>query len=60
MSYVRTAKELPLLSDQEIERAAVQYGFAPPDNGGRGDSSGSTSDNADLKPTREDREYSEK
>jgi hypothetical protein len=60
MSYVRATKELPLLSDQEIERVAVQYGFAPPDNGGRGNSSGSTSHNADLKPTHEDREYSEK
>lgn len=31
MSYVRAAKELPFLSDEEIERAAVQYGFASAD-----------------------------
>lgn len=31
MSYVRTAKELPFLSDEEIEEVAVQYGFAPAD-----------------------------
>ena len=27
MSYVRAAKELPLLSDQEIEREALRYGL---------------------------------
>ncbi|KAJ5202099.1 uncharacterized protein N7498_006762 [Penicillium cinerascens] len=33
MSYVRAAKELPYLSDEEIEQAAVQYGFVPADTG---------------------------
>ena len=27
MSYVRAARELPYLSDEEIERMAVEYGF---------------------------------
>jgi hypothetical protein len=33
MSYVRAAKELPFLSDEEIEQAAVQYGFVTGDTG---------------------------
>jgi hypothetical protein len=33
MSYVRAAKELPKLSDEEIEQKALEYGFG----GGGGD-----------------------
>jgi len=33
MTYVRAAKDLPFLSDEEIEQAAVQYGFVPADTG---------------------------
>lgn len=33
MSYVRAAKELPFLSNEEIEQAAVRYGFVPADTG---------------------------
>lgn len=29
ISYVRAARELPYLTDEEIERMAVQYGFGP-------------------------------
>ncbi|KAA8649322.1 hypothetical protein EYZ11_011634 [Aspergillus tanneri] len=31
MSYVRAAKELPKLSDEEVERVAMQYGFGGAD-----------------------------
>ncbi|PKX89128.1 hexose carrier protein [Aspergillus novofumigatus IBT 16806] len=31
MGYVRAAKELPRLSDEEIERVAIQYGFGSAD-----------------------------
>ncbi|KAJ5646398.1 hexose carrier protein [Penicillium lividum] len=31
ISYVRAAKELPFLSEEDIERAAIQYGFIPAD-----------------------------
>lgn len=27
ISYVRAAKELPYLSDEDVERVAIQYGF---------------------------------
>jgi hypothetical protein len=33
MSYVRAAKELPFLSNEEIEQAAVRFGFVPADTG---------------------------
>ncbi|KAJ5374389.1 Major facilitator superfamily domain general substrate transporter [Penicillium concentricum] len=55
MTYVRAAKEMPFLTNEEIERTAMQYGFAPPDAAGHGDS-GSKSDNGELKPAHEDRE----
>jgi sugar porter (SP) family MFS transporter len=29
ISYVRAAKELPYLSDEDVERIAIQYGFGP-------------------------------
>ena len=29
ISYVRAARELPYLTDEEIERMAIQYGFGP-------------------------------
>ncbi|KAJ6084458.1 Major facilitator superfamily domain general substrate transporter [Penicillium sp. IBT 16267x] len=29
MSYVRAAKELPYLTDEDVERVAIQYGFGP-------------------------------
>ncbi|CAG7917405.1 unnamed protein product [Penicillium olsonii] len=31
ISYVRAAKELPYLSDEDVERVAIQYGFGSPD-----------------------------
>jgi sugar porter (SP) family MFS transporter len=31
IGYVRAAQELPYLSDEEIERMAIQYGFGPAD-----------------------------
>lgn len=31
MSYVRAAKELPYLSDEDVERVAIEYGFGPAD-----------------------------
>ncbi|KAJ5631715.1 Major facilitator superfamily domain general substrate transporter [Penicillium longicatenatum] len=31
ISYVRAAKELPYLSDEDVERVAIQYGFGPAD-----------------------------
>lgn len=31
ISYVQAAKELPYLSDEDIERVAIQYGFSAPD-----------------------------
>jgi hypothetical protein len=31
MTYVRAAKELPHLTDEEVERVAIQYGFGGPD-----------------------------
>lgn len=33
ISYVRAAKELPFLTNEDIERAAMQYGFVPADTG---------------------------
>jgi hypothetical protein len=50
MTYVRAAKEMPFMTNEEIERTAVQYGFAPPDAVVQGDS-GSSSDNGEFKPT---------
>ncbi|PYI04463.1 hexose carrier protein [Aspergillus sclerotiicarbonarius CBS 121057] len=42
MSYVRAAKELPHLSDEDVERVAMQYGFGTagdgPKEGGSGNS----------------------
>lgn len=31
ISYVRAANELPYLSDEDIERVAIQYGFGSTD-----------------------------
>ncbi|KAJ5731034.1 Major facilitator superfamily domain general substrate transporter [Penicillium malachiteum] len=31
MSYVRAAKEMPYLTDEDVERVAIQYGFGPAD-----------------------------
>jgi hypothetical protein len=31
ISYVRAAKELPFLSDEDVERVAIQYGFGAVD-----------------------------
>lgn len=31
LDYVRAARELPYLTDEEVERAAIQYGFGAPD-----------------------------
>lgn len=36
MSYVKAARELPFLSDEEIERKAVEYGFVDGDVEGVG------------------------
>lgn len=33
ISYVRAAKQLPFLSNEDIERAAMQYGFVPAEAG---------------------------
>ena len=32
MSYVRTSKEMPFLTDREIEQKAREYGFVDSDN----------------------------
>ncbi|KKK12881.1 hypothetical protein P175DRAFT_0435517 [Aspergillus ochraceoroseus IBT 24754] len=45
MSYVRASKELPFLSDEEVERVAIQYGFGPADSDANG-SDGTESDGA--------------
>lgn len=37
ISYVRAANELPYLSDEDIERVAIQYGFGAADEGKSGD-----------------------
>ncbi|EAW10860.1 hexose carrier protein [Aspergillus clavatus NRRL 1] len=39
MSYVRAAKELPFLSDEDVERVAIQYGFGSANDVKGGDSS---------------------
>ncbi|KAJ5915834.1 hexose carrier protein [Penicillium verhagenii] len=44
MNYVRAAKELPFLSDEEIERAAMQYGFGPAEGDGTTVASSSNED----------------
>ncbi|KAL2214842.1 hexose carrier protein [Thermoascus aurantiacus ATCC 26904] len=46
MSYVRAAKELPYLSDEDVERVAVQYGFGPVDVDAK------SSDSGELNATR--------
>lgn len=38
MTYVRAAKELPFLTDEEVEQVAIQYGFGPADQPASGDS----------------------
>ncbi|KAL1963260.1 hypothetical protein VTN77DRAFT_8585 [Rasamsonia byssochlamydoides] len=53
MSYVRAAKELPYLSDEDVERVAIQYGFGPPDGEAKSANSG---DSGEFAATRmEDR-----
>lgn len=54
ISYVRAAKELPYLSDEDVERLAVQYGFGAPDETKTdiiNDSPGNTSQNEQEKGT---------
>ncbi|KAJ5326113.1 hypothetical protein MYU51_010687 [Penicillium brevicompactum] len=54
ISYVRAAKELPYLSDEDVERLAVQYGFGAPDETKAdiiNDSPGNTSQNEQEKGT---------
>lgn len=54
MSYVRAAKELPHLSDEDVERVATQYGFGTADaepKGGDSDSSEFKAENHPEKPT---------
>ncbi|OOF91458.1 hypothetical protein ASPCADRAFT_177520 [Aspergillus carbonarius ITEM 5010] len=38
MNYVRASKELPHLSDEEVEQVAIQYGFGPAEQPHSGDS----------------------
>ncbi|KAF7173228.1 hypothetical protein CNMCM5623_005474 [Aspergillus felis] len=49
ISYVRAAKELPFLSDEDVERVAIQYGFGPADADIKGNES---SDSADFSAAR--------
>lgn len=54
ISYVRAAQELPYLSDEDIERLAIQYGFGAPDETKTdiiSDSPGETSQNEQEKGT---------
>lgn len=53
MSYVRASKEMPFLSDEEIERVAIQYGFGPADAASK---SGDATDSSEFDAARvEDR-----
>lgn len=49
MSYVRAAKELPYLSDADVERVAIQYGFGPSDVESK---SADSDDNAEFNAAR--------
>jgi hypothetical protein len=49
ISYVRAAKELPFLSDEDVERVAIQYGFGPADADVKGNES---SDSAEFNAAR--------
>ncbi|RHZ43103.1 uncharacterized protein CDV56_100780 [Aspergillus thermomutatus] len=49
ISYVRAAKELPFLSDEDVERMAIQYGFGPADADVKGSNS---SDSAEFNAAR--------
>lgn len=48
ISYVRAAKELPYLSDEDVERVAIQYGFGP------ADAEAKSSDSGELNTTKLD------
>lgn len=50
MSYVEAAKELPKLSDEDVERVAIQYGFASADSDPKGgdSSDGATQEHAQV------------
>ncbi|KAL2009276.1 hypothetical protein VTN00DRAFT_7470 [Thermoascus crustaceus] len=48
ISYVRAAKELPYLSDEDVERVAIQYGFGP------ADAEAKSSDSGELNETKLD------
>ncbi|GIK04139.1 hypothetical protein Aspvir_008216 [Aspergillus viridinutans] len=49
ISYVRAARELPFLSDEDVERVAIQYGFGPADADVKGNES---SDSAEFSAAR--------
>jgi hypothetical protein len=49
ISYVRAAKELPFLSDEDVERVAIQYGFGSADADAKGNES---SDSAEFSAAR--------
>ncbi|CAG8215034.1 unnamed protein product [Penicillium salamii] len=54
ISYVRAAKELPYLTDEDVERVAIQYGFGSPDQTKayeNSDSAGDASPNEHEKAT---------
>lgn len=54
ISYVRAAKELPYLTDEDVERVAIQYGFGSPDQTKayeNSDSAGDASPNENEKAT---------
>lgn len=40
MNYVKAARDLPRLSDEDVERVAIQYSFGPANSDSSGDSSG--------------------
>ncbi|OJJ43330.1 hypothetical protein ASPZODRAFT_154525 [Penicilliopsis zonata CBS 506.65] len=50
-SPVRAAEEMPYLSDEDIERVAIEYGFGPADSEAK---SGDSSDNAEFIASREE------
>lgn len=49
MSYVRAAKELPYLTDEEVERVAIEYGFGAPDAEVKSSGSEDTGESASAK-----------
>lgn len=48
INYVTAAKQLPKLSDEEVEQAAIQYGFAGPDASEKQVSSSASTSDAEV------------